>query len=534
MQGFHSKFISRFQTRASTLKTAIVRSALLPFLKSYADHPSNAHLRPEDLDRRVNILNKWWTGLLEMLNGRNGESVSGNDRPAILEAVTVIMTRPEWTLHPTPSAFRADKMLRPSLKSRSTTSLGSTASDFLSDSVLHNIRNTYVQNLLAQMVFVVDKMSMRNVAASVVAFCGKATAYAFFYCDGIAEILVRLWSTSPETLRRVLGQSGVQRVTDLKAMSARVAIKFPPCVHSLAFQSLRSMIRSLRHRPQVPIATAYIPWHGPWVGRWAGRDSDLFFVFAKNYYDLACRFLPNDISQEETICAPGYVLVQAQMLTILDATIQRALGQPLDHFSGPLSSTFEDMLGEADASATLLPLPPSGVNRSMAENRLIMMLRDCLSASSAMSEKAQRTFAESFGNLLKSATRNISLFDHSACFTLCDFMEEAVAILDRYHQSSNQEEPVLDWTFWLDVCNHMLRSQNTMTEIRLCAFLYSLWSTITSDEGRKRELCLEWLLSEVTFESMFNHWCPMVRAYYMRLLCWKVARLDGSKSDTDM
>ena len=490
-------------------------------------------MRPEDLDRRVNILNKWWTGLLEMLNGRNGESVSGNDRPAILEAVTAIMTRPEWAIHPTAFAFRSDRMMRPSLKSRSTTSLGSTASDFLADSVLHNIRNTYVQNLLAQMAFVVDKMSMRNVAASVVTFCGKATAYAFFYCDGIAEILVRLWATSPEILRRVLAENDVQRDTDLKAVSGKVAIKFPPCVHNLVFQSLRSMMRILRRRPQVPIATAYIPWHGPWIGRWAGRDSDLFFVFAKNYYDLACRFLPDDSSQEERTCAPGYVLVQAQLLTIIDATIKRAFNQPLDQFNGPPSSTFDDMLGEADASATVLPLPPSGVNRLMAENRLIMMLRDCLSGSSAMSEKAQKTFAGSFGSLLRAAARHISLFNYSACFTLCDFMEEAIIILDRYQKSSNQEEPLLDWVFWLDVYKHMMRSQNTMTELRLCAFLYSLWSTITSDESRKRELCLEWLLNDDTFEKMFTHWCPMVRAYYMRLLCWKVARLDSSITDTD-
>jgi len=479
-------------------------------------------------------MNKWWTGLLEMLNGRNGESVSGNDRPTILEAVTAIMTRPEWTIHPTTFAFRTDKPLRPSLKSRSTTSLGSTASDFLADSVLHNIRNTYVQNLLAQMAFVVDKMSMRNVAASVVAFCGKVTAYAFFYCDGIAEILVRLWATSPEVLRRVLTENGVRRDTDLKAASGSVAIKFPPCVHNLTFQSLRSMMKNLRRRPQVPIATAYIPWHGPWVGRWAGRDSDLFFVFAKNYYDLTCRFLSEGITPGERTCAPGYILVQAQMLTVLDATIQRAINQPSDHFNAAPSSTFEDLLGEADASATVLPLPPSGVNRSMAENRLIMMLRDCLSGSSAMSEKAQKTFGESFGYLLRAAARHISLFDNSACFTLCDFMEEAIAILDRYHHTSNQEQPVLDWAFWLDVYKHMMRSQNTMTEIRLCAFLYSLWSTIVSDESRKRELCLEWLLSEATFGRMFNHWCPMVRAYYMRLLCWKVARLDGANSDTDM
>jgi hypothetical protein len=37
----------------------------------------NTGLSPEDLDRRVNILNKWWIGMLEMLNGKNNQSISG-------------------------------------------------------------------------------------------------------------------------------------------------------------------------------------------------------------------------------------------------------------------------------------------------------------------------------------------------------------------------------------------------------------------------------------------------------------------------
>lgn len=59
---------------------------------------SNNMIRAEDLDRRVMILNKWWTGLLEMLNGRNNQSISGTDRPAFLDAVTGIMMRPEWRM----------------------------------------------------------------------------------------------------------------------------------------------------------------------------------------------------------------------------------------------------------------------------------------------------------------------------------------------------------------------------------------------------------------------------------------------------
>ena len=470
-----------------------------------------------------------------MLNGRNGESVSGSDRPMILEAVTAIMTRPEWNA-PYPSAsFGSETASRLFVKSQSTTSLQSTSSDFLVDSVLHNVKNLFIQNLLAQMSYVVDKMSSRNVPASVVAFCGKATAYAFFYCDGIAEILVRLWAIPTEAMRRILIQKNLQRDTDLRVSADRVSNLFPSCLKNLTFSSVRSMSRSLRKRPQVPFATSYIPWHGPWLSRWAGRDTDLFYIFTKFYYHLVSIFLPATSTRQERICVPGFVLVQAQLFTVLESVIQRSCNQPLfDSSNATPPTSFEDMLEEADASAAILPLPPSHTNRSIAENRLIMLMRDCLSGTTNVYAYAREIFAESIEALLRAIASSISIYDHNACFALCDFMEEAITILVRYDHTSVSSSPAIDWSFWFKVCKRMMESQNTMTDIRLHAFLYSLWGTLVADKDRKHQVCVEWLLDEDTFEKQFNHWCPMVRAYYMRLLCWKIGRLDGSASEIDM
>ncbi len=470
-----------------------------------------------------------------MLNGRHGESVSGNDRPAVLEAVTALMVRPEWILPPSFVPGRPARNARAALKSRSTTSLGSNLSEFLVDSVFHNVKNTFTQNLLAQMAYVVDKMSARNVAASVVTFCGKATAYAFFYCEGVAEILVRLWKLPSKTLRRVLTENGVEGNVIPDAAFERILSPFPSCLYSLGFRALRPMVKHLRAHPHVPIATAYIPWQGPWTGRWAGRDTDLFFVFVKFYMDLACRLLPETTSPEERVAAPGWVLVHAQLLTVLDTTIQRGITpQPADPLSRPSSVTFDEMLGEADAAATMLPLPSNGLVRSMAENRLIMLLRDCLSGSTIMGESAQVIFAESFSILLRATARQTSLFDHDACFTLCDFLEEAMAILLRYYSASGSPLALLDWAFWFDVYKRMLESHNIMTDVRLLSFVYSMWGLITNDEERKREICLDWLLAKDTFERHFNHWCPMVRAFFMRLLIWRVARIDGGASERNV
>ena len=529
-------FVARFQSRPGTIKTSIVRSVLLPFLRNHAEHPSNASLRPEDLDRRTVILNKWWTGLLEMLNGKYGESVSGNDRPAILEAVTALMARPEWTLPLSSIITRPIKTTRTSLRSQSTSSLGSNMSDFLADSVHHNVKNMFTQNLLAQMSYVVEKMSSRSVAASVVSFCGKATAFAFFYCEGVAEMLVRLWAIPSDTLRRVLAEGSTKRQSEINSVSDRVCSTFPPCLHSLKLKAHGPMMKYLRSKsqPSMPIATTYIPWHGPWVSRWSGKDTDLFFVFTKAYTDIACRFLPDDPSPEEIMAAPAWVLVQAQILSVLDATIQQTNTEPSISQIGLSSITFDDLLGEADANATMLPLPTHSVVRTMGENRLIMLVRECLSSSTTMTAKSRSIFAQSFSNLLKVAARRTSMYDHNACFTLCDLLEEAIPILQRYQHETDKAVSVIDWSFWLEVCKHLLQSRNSMTEVRLCAFLYSMWSTITNDDARRREVCLDWLLAEDIFHANFNHWCPMVRAFYMRLVVWRIARLSGSGSDINM
>lgn len=470
-----------------------------------------------------------------MLNGRNGQSISGNDRPAVLEAVTDIMIRPEWRLPSSAISTRVEK-LRSSLRSKSTTSLELTSisSEFLAESVLLNTRNTFVQNLLSQMAFVVDKMSMRTVPASVVTFCGKAAAYAFFFCPGVADILVRLWSLQSEPMRRVLNELNISRNSNLTEIAAQTAEYFPLHIRALSLKPLPSLMRYLRSRPHLSSSSGYIAWYGPWASRWAGRDSDLFFVFAKYFHMLTCDFLPEDTTKIERACAPCYVIVQAQMLTIIDSTIHRSFNMSHQEIiQDSLPITFDDVLG-ADLSVASLPLPASSMSRSMAENRSIMLLREFLSDSPLVKAIARKTFAESFGDLLRATSRQTSVFDHNACFTLCDFLEEAIGILARFHRDKDDPVSFLDWAFWLNVCKRMMESHNSMTEVRLYAFIYSLWSLATKNEMRKSDICIGWLLSEGYFQRQFNHWCPMVRAYYMRLLCWRIARFDGGTSEVDL
>ena len=512
---------------------------MIPFLATYHDHPSTRYLRPEDLDRRISILNRWWTGLLEILEGSKS-TLSGTDRPVLLDGILGLMAREEWRLSPSSSSAHLTEQssrlgLDRSSRTQSSSSIASTASDFITESIYHNIRNTFVQNLFSQTAIVVDKMSNKTAPASLVAFGGKALAYAFFFCPGFSDILLHLWATPLNSVRRISREFGLSEGPALRQLSETVASAFPASLRPLGFQSLAATVRWLRKRPKLPPGAGRINWYGSWIGRWIGRDSDLFFCFVKQWHLLQEDFLPADAGLREKACSPAFVLVHAQILTILDSTIHRQVGQSSDHGAANSSAaTLEEVLGNANATATNLPLPATNVVRLMAENRLIMLLRDILSKRSAVSEGTRYNFAEAFVHVLQAAARGTSVFDHSACFTLCDFLEESATILIRYQTATPEAHEMIDWRFWLQVCERMSQSQNTMSELRLLAFLYSIWSILTADEARKDGLVLGWLIGEKMFTAYFHHWCPIIRAYYMRLLCWRVARCDEEASELDM
>ena len=517
----------KFQSKSSTLKANVIRSALLPFLARYSTHPANTSLRVEDLDRRVMILNKWWTGLMEMLNGRNNQaSVSGTDRPVFLEAVTAIMTRPEWRIPPLAanSNTGSSSPTRQPAPGRSTTSLESSNSDFLAETIYSNVRNIFTQNLLSQMLFVVEKMSMKTAPASLVTFCGRACAYAFFYCPGVADILTRLWTITPESLRRILNEFGCRRGTNLRGKSEDIASLFPAAVRILSFDTHGALCRRLRQHPSLPQGASSIKWFGPWINRWIGRESDLFFVFTKHFHILVSEFVVEELPMSDRPCIPGLVLVHAQILSVLEATLYRqaqAGQEKLDH----LSSALLEELDAPDAPATTMPLTAANAIRSMAENRLIMLLRDLLADRNPAHHHVQNLYATSFDNIIKAAARRMSLYDNNACFVLCDFMEEVLPITFRY-QLQRTDYELFDWPFWFEVCRKMMDSQNTLTEVRTIAFVYSMWHSLINNTQRRRDLCLNWLLTPLFFKTYFNHWSPMVRGYFYRLLCWRIARID--------
>ncbi|KAI2621203.1 DUF1765-domain-containing protein [Hypoxylon sp. NC1633] len=524
----------RFHTNSTSLKMGVVRCILLPFLRNHANNPSNKMLHYEDLERRAIILNKWWIGLLELFEGKTLQPVPGVERPTLLEAMTSLMTRPEWrqcTADFSPLADRnpTERVRRQSRTSgnQSSTSVDSADSAYLADSARHNVKAMFVANLVTQMALVVDKLSLRHAPLSLVNFAGKACAYAFFFAPGIGDVLVRLWFLTPERIRRAADELHLPRRN--KNESDDIVSLFPPCVDKLGWTSGKALSDSLKHPATLPLMAARIAWRGPWTSRWTGRDTDLFFVFCKYYYILAEEFMPAQLPLVEKARAPGFVLVNAQVLSILDSTIHRQAA--VEAMLGP---PLTDAVHGADASAMALPAAPNNnILKGMNENRLVVLLKDLLSAASMPFTDARHTFAQSFMAMMKAAAKRTSQYDHNACFTICDFLEESLVAYDNFFDIQNPESAYIDWPFWLEACEKILDSNNTMSEIRVLSLIFSIWEAIASNQSRKETVCVEWLLKEEVFNKMFNNWCPMVRAYYMRLLCWRICRDAGTANTSD-
>lgn len=516
-----------------SLRMHAVKTILLPFLQQPAEPESARTLQPEDIERRAIILNKWWTMLLDQVSSLGVVPMPVADRMSLLDATTLLMMRPEW--RQMTSCFQALSERSPTervrRRSRDPSAGSPSSSTDMADSansIEHNVRTMFVANLVRQMELVVAKMAQRNARADLANFCGKACAYAFFFAPGVAEVLVRLWGLDTLLIQRVADEFGLPRRSN--GESDDMVALFPPGLHELGWSSIRHMGASLRRLPPMSSELAQIRWQSHWMARWRGRDTDLFYIFSKYYHILAEEFMPSELPLFEKARSPGFVLVHSQILSNLDTTVHRQAALQAYNMAPPIS----DGIHGVDASATAMPGLPADLFRSMSENRLVTLLKDFMSEGSSGIAGARHTYAEAFMALMKAAAKRTSQFNYSACHTLCDFLEETLMVYDCAEMADDPSTHYVDWPFWFKVFKLMSESQNSMSEMRVLCLIYTIWDAIARVPKRKEALCVDWLLSEQAFYSRFNHWCPLVRSYFMRLLCWRICRDTGGANEVDV
>ena len=528
--------IPRFNQKSLSLKASVIQTSLISFIRSPSNHASSSGLHPEELERRTSVLKKWWDGLLDLLQGKDYNHISGSDRPVFLEAILGIMERKEWRYPPSlysPIHERNKHSGQSQINEAALQASESESDGFYLESVHHSVRNSFVQNLFKQMTFVVERMSQKQAPASVTTFCGKTCAYAFFFCPGIAEVLVRQWKLTKVNMRRVLHAASISPEQSIKSATGFVNTNFPPYLHGLSFTSLKENSSVLRDTPAFSISFNKLNFHGCWQSRWTGRESELFYVFVRVFHYLMLDFLPPNLSSKDRLCAPALVYVRTQMLVNLASTLRRFSDPRSQEQSSKSNPTFDDLLAE-NISAPQSSLASTTSPRMHPGDRLISILDDFTLTRLNLKRHLPQLLAESFNQVIKAAARSISLYDQNSCFALCDFLEDAFPKLIHLNRDPIDTYQSFEWSFWVDVFGKMVTSYSVQTETKLYSLIFALWSSLDNLPGAKKLIGESLLLERPHFQRTFCHWSPPVRAYFMRLLCWRLARCDGDASEDDV
>ncbi|KAF1812821.1 hypothetical protein P152DRAFT_473359 [Eremomyces bilateralis CBS 781.70] len=537
--------LTNFSRKPLPIRAAVLHKTIVVWLSK---HPANpkllASLPAEELERRINTLDKWWTALLDLVTGEHRQRLEASSRLQVFTAITAIMERAEWrvvlsNVYPTVSAV-------PSLAPPECPSEESLAADpeynAQAARPVPTLREKFIHTMERQLEFAIQVMSEQHVTASAVKFCGQTSAYAFVFCPGSTDLLIFLWKPTPESVLSVLQANDVKRRDNLSASSNILAPRFPDGLRDWAFESFAKLKRELRVNPipkempgeekmrhRLPCLPVDMPEGkkrlllGPWLQRWCGHSSDLFHIFFRYYHFLMASFVPFDLDRRDMMAIPAMVIVQAQLFNIVKAKIQRHCerNDPLNAMKGKIDIEEPILLSASESRSRFDCLTDKAL--SYARSGLLDFVHDAI--------EGRNMLAAAYSGVFRAliSTHDIQVGRPALVRSLIDISAEAIFIFLRYSEMSRRAIELLDWNSWGAWIRKIVQFRNKFCMTDLFALIYSLWPVLGHDNAAaiKLSICMDVFLDEEVFWTCFLHVDHEVRMYFMRLLCWRFARYDG-------
>lgn len=368
------------------------------------------------------------------------------------------------------------------------------------------------QTVHMQLNFLVNRLSNKStsVESSLITLAAKFFAIAWFRCAGVGQILCQLWKIPARAYNRLAFPQAGRNSRKPRPHSQASA---PPPSHGpigLHFPNLQAYTSFLRQPLSISGELRDVAWQNPnWLAKWSGRESGLFFEFLETFYTLLAE-MPNETDIELAMSSTlGVTVVNAQILAVMESMIPRSQGSSAVDLTGVPSPSIGGVeMANINASAAALSIPPVKTQRPVAGSSLIITIREFLLRPGFEHDEARLMLAEALTSVLVVVAKGVSTYDQSACFALCDIIQEVFPIVAQFQTSRALHTPFIDWKFWCEVFALMLITESTLTELRLYILLYTLWDMIPA--VLKTKLCQDNLLEESFFLSRFSHWCPMV------------------------
>lgn len=498
----------------SISKTNHLRLSLLTFLRlnqddtfidSIDDHdPELNKLQQKVCKLATKVLSLWWNSLIEDLQ-TNWNKFSSIDRSAYLECISRIISRKEWN-------------------------------------TIKLTNSLYSSNLIMTLEYCFTKLLvMKTISLSINAFIGKVFAYSFLNLDKFGHMLLFLLFVKNYTIKQILTHNDIQKLipnnVSFKKINPSLAnlVNFKGDFTEFLFIESPNQTKLQSLNCMKPPKSAYLDdlfidlKDNNWVKKWAGFDSDIFCSFLKHYLSLSIDTLDASVLDfKELFKLPGFIIIYGHITEILESNIMMIKKfkstQSKDTNYNSNSSTY-NALKNFNIFLQKLPII-----------KIMRVIRDLVYEGD---ERKSSMVISMFENILYSKAKCVQAFNSVTCEAIYTIFLEFLLHLqnDQYCFTRN-----LNLSFWITGLLKMLGTDNMICQARALSHLFNIWNLIPNDFFINQKNIFEYdpsewvknpknsllfnlsnhLLSQSVWEAFFNHWHPLIRQFYQRLLVFKI------------
>ncbi|CAD6938652.1 unnamed protein product [Tilletia controversa] len=378
----------------------------------------------------------------------------------------------------------------------------------------------------------IGELNKKGVYQNTLIFTGRLLAIAFFRIHGVASKLLRALPVNRFALERVSSEADC----DLGQPRSfeRYRKRFPQHLREFCFQDARSYLKMLDGQTPPGVGDldsdddrylvrqdeVEVEMAGNWLRRWQSDDSELFFSFIRSYHRQMSTLLTSTKRLRKIskwfFGGPGYAHLATSVHQKCLSMVHREI------FSvTTLSSQKTFNPGE---TANVLSGSTAGKPRHLeAANRRCTAIVVEIARTGHPNTNAQ-LFSGMLGVHVKSVVKRTSLYDAEGVFCLLDWLDGIISQMDA------AELPVdtfLDVDFLIDMVSMLLNTaDHALALMRTIAFCYSNFAVLTSHKDTRLRFCESILLEPVIFHKLFLSWSVTIRAYFLHLLVFRLARIS--------
>ncbi len=382
--------------------------------------------------------------------------------------------------------------------------------------------------------YAIGELNKKGVYQNTLIFSGRLLAVAFFRINGVASKLLRALPVNRFALERVAREFDWQakRPTDF----TRFVSRFPATLRQLCYKDSRDYLKMLDSesigsgpngadspspegdrflvcQPEVEVEMS-----GNWLRRWQSDDSELFFSFCRSYHRQLASLFASSKSLESVskyfFGGPGYAhlatCVHQKCLALVHRVILSVTTLSSQKNFNPAGETANVLSGSTAGKPRIL---------EAANRRCTAIVVDIVRAPAG----SNMMFAPMLGLHIKALIKRTSLYDVQGVFCLLDWLDGVIS-----HMDSNDliNEGLVDISFIITTIGMLLENaDHALALMRTIAFCYANFGVLTSTTENRIYFCEQILLKPSVFHKLFLSWSFTIRAYYLHLLVFRLARI---------